>query len=208
MAIDTSKVNTTTPDAKIIWDFLKKQGLNDFGVAGLMGNLYAESGLRPINLQNTYEKSLGLTDAEYTAAVDQKLYNNFANDKAGYGLAQWTYPTRKQNMLTFHSKKGASIGDLTTQLEFLMHELNGSYKTSVLEVLKNAKSVLEASNAVLLKFERPADQSVTVQNKRAEYGKKYYDQYAEKVVVKDDNNLMLPGEGVNGKMKYSANNKP
>jgi hypothetical protein len=95
MAIDTSKVNTTTPDAKIIWDFLKKQGLNDFGVAGLMGNLYAESGLRPINLQNTYEKSLGLTDAEYTAAVDQKLYNNFANDKAGYGLAQWTYPTRK-----------------------------------------------------------------------------------------------------------------
>ena len=208
VVIDTSKVITATPDPKDIWDFLKKQGLNDFGVAGLMGNLYAESGLRPINLQNTYEKSLSLTDAEYTAAVDQKLYNNFANDKAGYGLAQWTYPTRKQNMLTFHTKKGTSIGDLTTQLEFLMQELNSSYKTSVLEVLKNAKSVLEASNAVLLKFERPADQSVTVQNKRAEYGKKYYDQYAEKVVVKDDNNLMLPGEGVNGKMKYSANNKP
>jgi hypothetical protein len=35
-----------------------------------MGNLYAESGLKPINLQNTYEKSLGYTDAEYTAAVD------------------------------------------------------------------------------------------------------------------------------------------
>lgn len=111
-------------------------------------------------------------------------------------------------MLTFHSKKGASIGDLTTQLEFLMHELNGSYKTSVLEVLKNAKSVLEASNAVLLKFERPADQSITVQNKRAEYGKKYYDQYVEKIVVKDNNNLILPEEGVNGKMKYSVNNKP
>ena len=24
---------------KIIWDFLKKEGFNDFGVAGLMGNL-------------------------------------------------------------------------------------------------------------------------------------------------------------------------
>jgi hypothetical protein len=35
-----------------------------------MGNLYAESGLKPTNLQNTYEKSLKYSDAEYTAAVD------------------------------------------------------------------------------------------------------------------------------------------
>ena len=29
-----------------IWNFLKGAGLNDCGAAGLMGNLYAESGLR------------------------------------------------------------------------------------------------------------------------------------------------------------------
>ena len=46
------------------------EGLADAGVAGLMGNLYAESGLNPQNLQNTYEKRLGFTDASYTAAVD------------------------------------------------------------------------------------------------------------------------------------------
>ena len=28
-----------------IWRFLKDCGLNDYGAAGLMGNLYAESGL-------------------------------------------------------------------------------------------------------------------------------------------------------------------
>jgi hypothetical protein len=33
-----------------IWQFLKKQGLSDAGAAGLMGNLYAESGLIPNNL--------------------------------------------------------------------------------------------------------------------------------------------------------------
>jgi hypothetical protein len=60
-------------------------------------------------------------------------------------------------MLDFHIEKWKSIGDLTTQLEFLVQELTTSYKTSVWEVLKTAKSVLEASNAVLLKFERPAD---------------------------------------------------
>ena len=59
----------TTTEEKI-WNFLKDNGLNDFGAAALMGNLYAESALRPTNLQNTYEKSLGMTDAEYTAAVD------------------------------------------------------------------------------------------------------------------------------------------
>jgi len=35
-----------------------------------MGNLYAESGLKPENLQNTCERKLGFTDAGYTVAVD------------------------------------------------------------------------------------------------------------------------------------------
>lgn len=44
-----------------IWRYLKSAGLNDFGVAGLMGNLFAESGLNPKNLQNPYEKKLGIS---------------------------------------------------------------------------------------------------------------------------------------------------
>ena len=47
---------------KTIWEFLKSQGLNDYGAAGLMGNLYAESGLSPTNLQNTYNNKFGMTD--------------------------------------------------------------------------------------------------------------------------------------------------
>lgn len=35
---------------KIIWDYLKSQIKNDYGVAGVMGNLYAESVLNPKNL--------------------------------------------------------------------------------------------------------------------------------------------------------------
>ena len=200
--IDTSKVNDKIADPKVIWDYFKKQGLNDYGIAGLMGNLYAESGLKPTNLQNTYEKKLGYTDAEYTAAVDQKIYTNFVNDSAGYGLAQWTYYSRKQNMLNFHNKKGKSIGDLTTQLDFLTHELSNSYK-AVWQTLKTATSLLEASNAVLLKFERPADQSSVVQNKRASYGQKYYDDYHTETNPKP----AIPEKGEN-KMKYSKSNPP
>lgn len=161
---------------KRIWDFLLERMGNPYGVAGLMGNLYAESALRPNNLQNTYEKKLNMTDDGYTQAVDNGSYTNFVNDAAGYGLAQWTYHTRKQNLLNFAKEKGASIGDLEMQLEFLWKEL-GSYKT-VLKTLLSATSVMEASDIVLLKYEKPKDQSDNAKAKRARYGQKYYDQFA------------------------------
>jgi len=201
--IDTSAVNTSAADPKVIWDYFKAKGLNDYGIAGLMGNLYAESGLKPTNLQNTYEKKLGYTDAEYTAAVDQGKYTNFVKDSAGYGLAQWTYWSRKQNLLNYANSVNKSIGDLNMQLDFLYKELSEGYKNSVLKVLCEATSVLEASNSVLLKFERPADQSVTVQNKRASYGQKYYDSYASKSA----NTTTGTNTGGN-KMKYNSSNKP
>lgn len=168
---------TITVDAKAIWSFLIGKIGNPYGVAGLMGNLYAESALSAINLQNSYEKSLGYTDAAYTDAVDNGSYTNFVRDSAGYGLAQWTYWSRKQALLTYCQSKKASIGNLTAQLEFLYKELSESY-SGVLTTLKNAKSVLEASNAVLTKYERPANQGASVQSARASYGQKYYDQYA------------------------------
>lgn len=201
--IDISKINLDPIDEKVMWNFFKSKGLNDYGIAGLMGNLYAESGLRPTNLQNSYEKSLGMLDAQYTASVDSGSYTNFVKDGAGYGLAQWTFWSLKQDMLNFIKGKGKSIGDGNAQMEFLAHQLSTSY-SSVWTTLKTAKSILEASNAVLLKFERPADQSESVQNKRAEYGKVYYDKYATKEEIK----IEIPKEGGNGEMKYSEKNRP
>ena len=164
---------------KTIWEYLKAQGLTDAGAAGLMGNLYAESGLRPNNLQNSYEGKLGMADAEYTEMVDRGTYANFGNDRAGYGLAQWTYPSRKTALLAYAKAAGKSIGDLEMQLGFLMQELSTGYKT-VLNVLRTTVSVREASDIVLLQFERPADQSEARQKQRAEYGQKYFDKYAKK----------------------------
>lgn len=167
-------------DAKTIWTFLMAHIDNPYGVAGLMGNLNAESALKSNNLQDSYERSLGYSDATYTAAVDNGTYTNFVKDAAGYGLAQWTYWSRKQAMLTYHQNKKKSIGDLQTQLEFLVKELSESYK-GVWSDLKNATSVLSASNSVLMNFERPADMGESIQKKRAEYGQKYYDKFADKV---------------------------
>ena len=102
-----------------IWNYLIARGLSKCGAAGLMGNIYAESALKPTNLQNSFEKKLGYTDESYTAAVDSGSYGNFVKDSAGYGLCQWTFWSRKQNLLEFARAAGKSIGDLEMQLDFL-----------------------------------------------------------------------------------------
>lgn len=181
----TGTISTgSSSDEKKIWNFLMSKINNAYGVAGLMGNLYAESSLRSNNLQNSYETKLKYTDSSYTKAVDNNTYLNFVNDAAGYGLAQWTYKTRKRNLLIFAQSRNKSIGDLNTQLEFLFKELSEDYK-KVLNGIKNAKSVKEASNIILKQWEKPKDQSESVQNKRASFGEKYYKKYAPKINTKD-----------------------
>ena len=164
-----------------IWNFFKGKGLNDYAVAGIMANIYAESGFKPTNLQHTYEKKLGYTDDGYTAAVDSGAYTNFIKDSAGYGLAQWTYWSRKEALLEYARSVGKSIGDLGMQLDFMWKEMQ-NYK-SLMTTLNGATSVAEASNAVMTQYERPADQSEAAQAKRAGYGKTYYDKYANATVT-------------------------
>ncbi len=126
--------------------------------------------------ENSFNKKLSIMDEEYTMLVDGGFYPDFVKDKAGYGLAQGTFWSRKQALLDFARAKAKSIGDLQMQLDFLWKELNDSYP-AVLMVLKDATSVREASDAVLLWYEKPADQCEAVQVKRAGYGEGYYKKY-------------------------------
>ena len=160
---------------QIIWSYLKKQGINDKGCAGILGNLYAESGFNPLNLQNTFEKKLNMTDEEYTKAVDEGKYTNFIKDGAGYGLAQWTYSTRKEGLLKFAKQINKSIGDLNVQIQYLYAEL--SSMVDFISNVKNANSVKQASDFMLLRYERPKDQSEEMKAKRLSYSQNYYNQF-------------------------------
>lgn len=177
-----------------IWSFLKAHGITDAGAAGLMGNLFAESGLRPNNLQNSYEGHLGMADAEYTELVDNGGYTRFSMDGAGYGIAQWTYHTRKAALLEYAKTRKRSIADLDMQLEFLARELTESFP-AVLRTLKSATSVRAASDVVLIQFENPKDKSEAVKVRRAGYGQQYYNKY-----VTGSQKL---GKGDTGKMGYT-----
>lgn len=163
----------SSPD--FLWPFFMEKIGNAYGVAGLLGNLNAESNLIAANLEMAHRGRLG-SSKEYTDAVDSGKYNNFASDYAGYGIAQWTDKARKSALLAFAKGKSASIGNKKMQAEYLMSELEGRF-SAVLNILKNAASVREASNAVLMRFECPADQSIGAQDKRTSYGERYYNQF-------------------------------
>ena len=177
-------------NAEKIWNFLIDEGFNDYGTAGKMGNLRPESNLEPTNLQNSCEKRLNYTDAEYTAAVDNGTYKNFVNDGAGYGLPQFTFPSRKEAFYKYAKAAGKSIGDLETQLLFMVEEMKKDFK-SVYSALKTASDVKTTSDLVLKKYEAPKDQSDAVKRKRAEYGQEYFNRFSGAGEKKGEINMSI-----------------
>lgn len=169
------KLPVPYPQQQQIWNYLLEITGNAYAAAGLMGNLYAESGLVPTNLQDACEASLGYEDGTYTEAVDSGTYSDFAADWAGYGLAQWTWQERKQNLLAFAQDAGMSVGSLDLQLRFLAWELE---EQGLLSELQTVHSVREASDLVLFRYEAPLDTGAQTQTVRCGLSMTFYNQFA------------------------------
>lgn len=165
-----------------IWGYLMDKIGNAYGVAGLMGNLYAESHLYPNIVQG--DVPISNFSVEYTAKVDNgtiskdEFCNNGPNG-GGYGLAQWTYPARKKALYEMYRQnaKYNSIGSINLALDYLMVELETTYD-DILYTLKTASDIRTASDTVLHDFENPADQSTAVEEYRESLGIGYYNTYS------------------------------
>lgn len=155
-AYAAESANTTA-----IYNYLTKtMGLNTAAACGVMTNINAESAMSPINLQNTYNSSFGLTDQEYTDRVNagKGAYKtkggtskNFKTDSAGYGLCQWTSSGRKTNLLNTAVSGSKSIGDINMQMAFLNTELQNSYP-QVLATLKGVPNTAAGAYAAAAEF--------------------------------------------------------
>ena len=173
--------------------FLKSKGLYRHAIAGIMGNLFAESNMRPNNLQDTFNTTLNMSDEEYTSKVDNGTYTNFIYDKAGYGIAQWTASDRKKNLYDICKANNKSISDLNCQLTLLYTELG---TRNLIKKLNSSKTIKDASTIFLKEFEVPRDMGIEVQNYRASLGQKYDMQF--------DQIIQMGGTT----MKYNSSNTP
>lgn len=184
-----------TVEAKL-WFALCEKGYSPIAVAGVMGNIYAESGFKTNNLENSYESKLGYTDETYTKAINDGLYtreqfisdHNNKNCGAGYGLAQWTYYSRKAGLYDFAKSKGVCIDDENMQIEYLIGELTSSggadgyasynlsaYNGYTVDDWKNAESPEEAAVAFCWIFEKPGTPNMSTREEKA---REYYEKYS------------------------------
>lgn len=175
---------------KKIWNRFKSFGFTDIVTSAIMGNLYDESHFKSNNLQNSFEKKFNMSDETYTSIVNDKLYpeQSFARDGAGYGLAQWTYWTRKQALYEFTVKKGFSIDDFDKQLDFIVVELKD--KKGLIDQLNKCKTVRDATVLILTQYEKPADQGLAVQDRRTKYAELYYNKYSNNIVQTEQTNSL------------------
>ena len=112
-------------------------GLEAFQAAALMGSVQAESNFSPY-------------DVERVGADARGWYAYETGDGRGFGLCQWTSAGRKGNLLAFAERRGdaALVWDFDTQVAFMRQELD-------LEALKATKTLYEASEWAVLRYERP-----------------------------------------------------
>lgn len=159
-------------NASIIWNELTKH-FSNAGAAAILGNLFLESGLKSNNLENRGNSELSVSDELYTAFVDSGEYVGFATDGYGYGLAQWTYPTRKEGLFNLAKKRKTSVANMETQLEYLLQELNGYQDLN--KELQISDDIAKLTERFMKEFEKPANQSETAVQNRIFYAKKYFD---------------------------------
>lgn len=167
---------------KEMFEYLARKVGNAFAAAGIMGNLQAESNVEANRKQGDFTKDRTYSKA-YTENIDtgKLTEDQFAYDSIGYGLAQWTFWSRKKALYEFAKKGGDSIGDCGMQLDFLIHELCSDYNY-LWQQLKVCKSVKEASDLILYQYEKPANASMQSEH-RASYAQVFYDKYAGESVA-------------------------
>ena len=154
---------------------LVRGGMSPVGACAMGGNMMAESGMKSNIAQRGMTK---LSDEEYTRSVDNGTYR-FAQDGVGYGLCQWTYHTRKADLLDFAKSIGKSVGDEGMQVKFCLHELQSEY-ADLWKYLQTTKDLHEATELICEKYERPAVNNV---HARYKYARQLYNDYGETIAA-------------------------
>lgn len=149
------KADGNTNKAKI-WNLLLQKGatlgLGPAQVAGIMGNMDAETG------------------STFDPGIIEK------SGGGGYGLVQWT-ASRRTDIENFAKENGKAPDDLEMQIDFVIKELTGSFKGSTLDAIVKINDVREITKIIMKNYESPANQSTEAQDDRANRAEAIYNEF-------------------------------
>jgi hypothetical protein len=185
-----------------IWLTLRQvYGYTEIATAAIMGNLYHESGLRSNNAENyyvgnntsgTYDRDIAYTNImnnDRNRFCDKDIAKNgetngslelngiARNGYVGYGLAQWTYYSRKAVLWDMAHEAGVCIDNIGIQLKVLNYELTTGY-IGVKNEMQATSDITVATAAFLRGYEKPADQSDAAVERRTNTSITYYNKYS------------------------------
>ena len=158
-----------------IWNFFKRRTqLPEVAIAGIMGNFEAESNCEACRVQGDFTADRSVSK-RYAEQVDNGTISpdSFYLDQKGWGLAQWTYYTRKMNLFSTCQSYGVGIENENAQLEFFLAEMQNEF-VSVWRKLLQATDIYSAAKLVCEQYERPAVANNAV---RAQYAQEIYNKF-------------------------------
>ena len=158
-----------------IWTFLKTHtALPDTAVAGIMGNIEAESQCESCRFRGD------ATDGRLPSRTYAKLVNNgsisaevFAADPKDWGLCQWGGKKRRLALHEFCMSRGKGIDDEETQIEFMLDEMQNHYPGLWLRLL-TAGDVRAVTELVCRVYERPAVENMQY---RLDWAQRIYNRF-------------------------------
>ncbi len=144
---------TVNGNAQVIWNFFKYKGLSDAAVAGILGNIQAESNFDP-----------GVVEAK---------------TGEGYGLIQWSFD-RRTALEAAARERGVDPSNLQFQLEYLWEEAvdpNSSYGKDLAKAgFYDTDSPSDAAYYFHNIVEGSNDSEEAIRNNRCQTAQQWYNQ--------------------------------
>lgn len=143
-----------------IYNRLRQYGITQAGALAMLGNFECESNCEPNRVQGD-GSSYRTISKQYTANYMNGVWgqDKFVNGKTGYGLAQWTYPTRQAELWLYWKASGKALDDCVMQCDFSVHELKRDFP-ELWRLLCTSNDTYTLTKRVCYDFENPLVKNV------------------------------------------------
>jgi len=164
---DWAMVNDTARMRYVMTLLVEHHGYPVNGAAGIVGNLWAESGVMPNRVEGSSSATPmrarnfagDLIDFSTEEVRNRSRDDGVGPARPGVGLAQWTSPARRRGLFS-HAYDGQVLGEeilwnMDAQVDYLVEELQTSYP-GVHAVVSDASVLVDdACDEVVYRFEIP-----------------------------------------------------